>query len=526
MSNSKLVTYTAWTSHYGYSGAKEGRGGKKIDKIFVHHMAGNLTVKQCGNVFKTREASAHYGINGKNIGQYVDEKNAAWHCGNKSYNQRSIGIECANDGGASTNWHVSNTTIQTLITLLVDICQRNGIKKLNYTGDLKGNLCMHCWTQSTACPGGYLKSKFKYIASEVNKKLSGSKPTPAPSKELYRVRKSWNDPKSQVGAFEDLQNAKNIADKYGYNVYNSQGKNVYSGRSDTQLYRVRKSWADEKSQKGAFKSLTSAKNYCDKFVGYHVYDNDGKLVYTSTKKEETKPQTYSDIMKPLMEACKAQSIWMKNYIYKWQPKPTIAKSKEKGTCVTYQSCVLQRIGVLKSGQYIWHNGNGYGKGKVTGDVNKDYMTVSYMKNKTLSSLKTELREGDIIMVDDNKSGKKGDGGHIFTLTGDWKGNDPYIWDNNTAKKGQKPLLYNGKRKVLARVRLKNFRVTVTITNGLGTETQNYLAAQDVKIVYKPNGGKVLKSVTVDGKAVDIKKYASAYMFKDIKKNHTVKIVYA
>ena len=168
MSRSSLVTYTDITSN-----KSKGRGGKKIDKIFVHHMAGNLTVKQCGNVFKTRAASAHYGVNGKNIGCYVDEKDTAWHCGNFSYNQRSIGIELANDQGASGKWHVSNKTIETAITLIADICKRNGIKEIKYTGDLKGNLCMHCWVASTACPGPYLKTKFEYIAAEVNKILLG-----------------------------------------------------------------------------------------------------------------------------------------------------------------------------------------------------------------------------------------------------------------------------------------------------------------------------------------------------------------
>lgn len=187
MSNSPLVTYTAKTNHY-YS-----RNGQKIDKIFVHHMAGNLTVKQCGNVFKTREASANYGINGKNIGLYVDEANAAWHCSNKAYNQRSIGIELANDGGASTNWHVSDATIATCIELIVDICKRNGIKKINYTGNLNGNLCMHCWTASTACPGGYMKTKFKYIAEQVNKKLGATSST---TTNTSTAAKTWTDRKA------------------------------------------------------------------------------------------------------------------------------------------------------------------------------------------------------------------------------------------------------------------------------------------------------------------------------------------
>lgn len=47
--------------------------------------------------------------------------------------------------------------------------------------------------------------------------------------ELYRVRKSWNDTKSQIGAYSILLNAKNACDKAGkdYFVYNSKGEVIY-----------------------------------------------------------------------------------------------------------------------------------------------------------------------------------------------------------------------------------------------------------------------------------------------------------
>ena len=46
-------------------------------------------------------------------------------------------------------------------------------------------------------------------------------------------------------------------------------------------YRVRKSWADAKSQKGAFKMLANAKKCADENPGYSVYDESGKAVYSS-----------------------------------------------------------------------------------------------------------------------------------------------------------------------------------------------------------------------------------------------------
>ena len=195
MSNSKLATYTKLSKNY------DSRGGAKIDKIFVHHMAGNLTVQQCGKIFQKYEVSTHYGVNGKKIGRYLDESQRAWATASYAYDKRSISIELANDGGAKTNWHVSDQTIKTAIKLIADICKRNGIKKLNYTGDLKGNLCMHKWVVATACPGPYLASKFKYIEREVNKLLESTTTTTAvkkaytgkfPTKTIKRGSKGLN----------------------------------------------------------------------------------------------------------------------------------------------------------------------------------------------------------------------------------------------------------------------------------------------------------------------------------------------
>lgn len=46
------------------------------------------------------------------------------------------------------------------------------------------------------------------------------------NKEIYRVRKSWKDAKSQIGAYTVLDNAKNNCPK-GYYVFNSKGEVVY-----------------------------------------------------------------------------------------------------------------------------------------------------------------------------------------------------------------------------------------------------------------------------------------------------------
>ena len=45
-------------------------------------------------------------------------------------------------------------------------------------------------------------------------------------------------------------------------------------------YRVRKTWADAKSQKGAFHELSNAKACADEHPGYSVFDESGKVIYT------------------------------------------------------------------------------------------------------------------------------------------------------------------------------------------------------------------------------------------------------
>ena len=48
-------------------------------------------------------------------------------------------------------------------------------------------------------------------------------------------------------------------------------------------YRVRKTWADSKSQIGAYKSLERAIKVADEHEGYKVYDSNGACVYEPVK---------------------------------------------------------------------------------------------------------------------------------------------------------------------------------------------------------------------------------------------------
>ena len=165
--NSKLVDYVKRSPNHS------GLRTHKIDRITIHHMAGVLSVEQCGSIFASaaRQASSNYGIdsNGR-VGLYVDEKNRSWASSSWDNDQRAVTIEVSNSATGG-QWPVSDKALSKLIDLCVDICKRNNIRKLNYTGSTTGNLTLHCWFAATACPGPYLKSKMKYIATQVNKRL-------------------------------------------------------------------------------------------------------------------------------------------------------------------------------------------------------------------------------------------------------------------------------------------------------------------------------------------------------------------
>lgn len=202
MSNSPLVNYTKISPN------SSNPRNHKIDKITIHHMAGNLSIESCGESFANpqRQASSNYAIGSDGrIGMYVEEANRSWCSSSRDNDHRAITIEVANDGG-DPNWHVSDKAIASLIALCVDICQRNGIEQLNFTGDSNGNVTLHKYFAATLCPGPYLESKIPYIVEQVNKKLGTSKTEQAEpdTKTLYRV---------QVGAFAVKSNAEAMLKK-------------------------------------------------------------------------------------------------------------------------------------------------------------------------------------------------------------------------------------------------------------------------------------------------------------------------
>ena len=178
MSNSSLICYSKISPN------KTSPRKHKIDTITIHCMAGNISIESCGDIFYNidRKASSNYGIGSDGrIAMYVEESDRSWCSSNADNDNRAITIEVANDGGAETGWHISQNAYNSLIKLLVDICQRNGIRELLWKGDKsligqvdKQNMTVHRWFAPKACPGDYLYNMHGEIARAVNSVLKGS----------------------------------------------------------------------------------------------------------------------------------------------------------------------------------------------------------------------------------------------------------------------------------------------------------------------------------------------------------------
>lgn len=85
------------------------------------------------------------------------------------------------------------------------------------------------WGKHGYTMGGFRKA-VKAKLSTTNS-TAQTKPTTS-TKEIYRVRKSWNDVKSQIGAYSSLENAQKAC-KTGYSVFDASGKIVYTPTTAT-----------------------------------------------------------------------------------------------------------------------------------------------------------------------------------------------------------------------------------------------------------------------------------------------------
>lgn len=120
----------------------------KLDRIYIHHNAGVLTVDDIWRVWQDRQASAHYQITPSGlIGQLVNDVDTAWHAGNETENNRSIGIEHSNIAGP--NYPISEKTREEGAHLVAAICHYYKLGRPAW----RVNVFPHSDASSTGCPG-------------------------------------------------------------------------------------------------------------------------------------------------------------------------------------------------------------------------------------------------------------------------------------------------------------------------------------------------------------------------------------
>lgn len=228
--NSSLVTYT------NISPNKTSPRNHKIDTITIHCMVAQWTAKKACDYFakSSVSASCNYAVGTDgSIGLCVEESDRSWCSSNATNDHRAVTIEVASDTVAP--YAVTDKAFAALIELCADICKRNGIKKLVWSTDknervnhLNGcNMTVHRDFKNKSCPGDYLYERHGLITDEVNKRLGVSSSTIVTPKSLYRVRKTWADAASQKGAYSSLDNAKKNCPS-GYSVFDEDGNIVYS----------------------------------------------------------------------------------------------------------------------------------------------------------------------------------------------------------------------------------------------------------------------------------------------------------
>ena len=184
--NSPMAVYTKLSPNHS------GQRTHCIDRITPHCVVGQCSVETLGSIFAptSRQASSNYGIgeDGR-VGMYVEEKNRSWCSSSNANDQRAVTIECASDN--TEPYAFKDVVYQTLIKLCVDICQRNGKKKLLWLGDKDTTLAytpkademvltVHRWFANKSCPGSWMYARMGDLAGKVTAQLGSSKQEETP----------------------------------------------------------------------------------------------------------------------------------------------------------------------------------------------------------------------------------------------------------------------------------------------------------------------------------------------------------
>lgn len=236
-------------------------GARTIQYIVIHYTAGVTSKKgaalNTANWFRNPNAggTADFIVDDEQIVKYnPDPKNySCWAVGGGKYgtkggslygkanNRNCVSIEIcsSNKTGKVTNpndgnFYFTSAAVDRAVELTRYLMNLYGIPadRVIRHYDVNGKLCPGIigWNADSGDESAWNAFKARIGASSG----SAQPATPsAPSGGLYRVRKLWNDPASQIGAYSSLENAKRAC-SVGYTVYDGVGRAVYTNMGNTQ----------------------------------------------------------------------------------------------------------------------------------------------------------------------------------------------------------------------------------------------------------------------------------------------------
>ena len=273
------------------------RGSNKIEFIVVHY----LGVPNADNPYLYGGGyGGHYNIQRDgSVYKAADPKTAVvWHCGGGLQgsgghtfhgictNYNSIGIECGvcysdtsvkEASGDSDQWYFTTETQESLVWLVAKLMKEYGIgiDHVIRHYDVTGKICPNPYVKNNKTRTSWTWDEFlARVKQQAGEPSSDEKQSESVTTKYYRVRKSWAEKASQIGAFTVFQNAKNCVDANpGYAAFDDNGNQVYPEAAFAP-YLVRISIPDLNYRKGPSTSYASY-GYIEPGVYTIVDEQDG-----------------------------------------------------------------------------------------------------------------------------------------------------------------------------------------------------------------------------------------------------------
>ena len=183
-----------------------------------------------------KDVRVHYYVDNMCAWQNLPHSLSGWHAadGSGNGNRRTIAIECIMSSAYNS---VDKKSEDNAAKLAAALLKQYGLDInhlyththwLNVRDGRNGTIDQlnTMYNRYKMCPA-YILPHWAEFKKKVQSYLNAGSSVAPSTKQLYRVRKSWADAKSQLGAYSSLENAKKAC-KVGYSVFDANGNVVYT----------------------------------------------------------------------------------------------------------------------------------------------------------------------------------------------------------------------------------------------------------------------------------------------------------